>query len=264
MAYGDDASPKDRARVMFVISLMEKDAMAWAQRYVDTLSTTKPHAHLDHYSDFMEAMEKHFGDQDRKRRAEDKIEQLSQGSRPAADYIAEFSNLIAIAGWTEFAPKYRAFRRGVSPKVLDLLIYAPRPKTMEEAYENVMNADSRIREDEVERKHRNALHPSPSPHKPNKPNKGNPPPPPRPSNPTSTSTPSSSSPPPLPKNADPSAMEIDSTGKWKVKDSVKAQRMKDGLCLRCGGSGHVAKNCDKSGSVAVLEDSPEDSGKATA
>ena len=68
---------------------------------------------------------------------------------------------------------------------------------------------------------------------------------------------------------DPNAMEIDSMGRWKLKETVKQQRIRDGVCIRCGKKGHFARDCQgnsQAATVAVVEEAPatEEAGKEDA
>lgn len=279
-AHGTDLVPKHRSRVLFIISLLEGNAMTWAQPYIDSISAGTPHSHIDDYPAFLAAMVSHFGDDERAQRAVNKLMAMTQGSRPVTDYIADFSNQIQIAGWKEFKPVWTTFERGLSDYILDKTYTFPEPQTMEEAYDMVKRIDAaRLKREHQKKAFADA---SPSPKKDHKstPPRVTPPAP----RPTATSSPSTSSnkpqappppppsfaPPKLPAGADPNAMELDAiTGKYKLKKEFREQRMKDGLCLRCGDSGHIAKECRKSTAAVVEvdddeEDTPSLSGKANA
>jgi hypothetical protein len=72
-----------------------------------------------------------FGDSDRERAAETKMQSLCQGTRSVAIYAAEFQQLTCDLEWDDKAFINR-FQYGLKDDVKDLLINMPKVETLQE------------------------------------------------------------------------------------------------------------------------------------
>lgn len=252
--------------------------MVWAQPYVDSIRVQKLHPHFSDYPAFFKNLEVVYGDHNKAQKALEKLETIQQGKRPAADFIAEFRNLVATAGVSEFVTLYQKLRFATDSVVLDRMEYFDQPKDLEEAYVQITKADDRIREAARNARVFNRTHPtstntsSTSTKTPAKTTSETPRSTHTPAPPKNTSTPappkssSPPAPPPLPKGADPNAMEIDAiTGRWKLKQAEYQRRRDGNLCLHCAGHGHQRAECPvKSKTVAATSSAPTDDADSVA
>jgi hypothetical protein len=100
-----------------------------------------------------------FGDSDRKRVAETKMQSLCQGMRSATIYVTEFQQLTSDLEWNDKAFINR-FQYGLKDNVKDLLITMPKVETLQEFITQALTCDNRLFERHQQKKFgwRNANH----------------------------------------------------------------------------------------------------------
>jgi hypothetical protein len=161
-----------------------------------------------------------FADSDEKATASRELDKLKQGTRDFARYHADFVRLTTILECTEETKKL-ALERGLSSDMLAGLKYqdAPAEETLTQFEARLRRLDDRIRRDRVLNKPQSSqAAPRPS------------------SRPAAASTPSTAT------GTHSGPMDLSSARK-KLEPAERARRMAEGLCLYCGGTGHLAREC---------------------
>src|SRR5918997_1114206 len=130
--------PDGFTQVAFIGTLLSGNARSWF-----ALLLEKDSPILYNLEAFMERFIAAFGDSDRERVAERKIQNLRQGSRSAAIYAAEFQQLTCDLDWNDKAYMTR-FRYGLKDDVKNLLITMPRVDTLEELISQAIICDNRL------------------------------------------------------------------------------------------------------------------------
>ena len=201
--------PDGFTQVAFIGTLLSGNARSW---FAPLLEKDSPI--LYNLEAFMERLTAAFGDSDRERVAERKIQNLRQGSRSAAIYAAEFQQLTCDLDWNDKAYMTR-FRYGLRDDVKNLLITMPKVDTLEELISQAITCDNRLFELRQERRSswRNdgavtAYLRSPENH-----------------------------------STGPEPMQIDAVRFKTLTQEEKKRRMEEGLCLYCGEEGHKVGNC---------------------
>lgn len=82
--------------------------------------------------------------------AETKIFSIRQGTRSASDYAHEFKQVARILNWND-AALMSFFHWGLNLDVKELLLYFPKPCTLDEAIDQALKCDHRIFEREQDR-----------------------------------------------------------------------------------------------------------------
>jgi hypothetical protein len=203
--------PDGFTQVAFIGTLLSGNARSWLAPLLEKDSPI-----LYNLEAFLERFTAAFGDSDRERVAERKIQNLCQGTRSAAIYAAEFQQLTCDLDWNDKAYMTR-FRYGLKDDVKNLLITMPKVDTLEELISQAITCDNRLFELRQERRSswRNDGVFIP-----------------RPKSPENRST-------------RPEPMQIDAARFKTLTPEEKERRMENGLCLYCGEEGHKAGNCHK-------------------
>ena len=203
--------PDGFTQVAFIGTLLSGNARSW---FAPLLEKDSPI--LYNLEAFLERFTAAFGDSDRERVAERKIQNLRQGSRSAAIYAAEFQQLTCDLDWNDKAYMTR-FRYGLRDDVKNLLITMPKVDTLEELISQAIVCDNRLFELRQERRSswRNDGAFTACPRSPENHSTG------------------------------PEPMQIDTVRFKTLTSEEKKRRMEEGLCLYCGDGGHRAGNCPK-------------------
>ena len=203
--------PDGTTQVGFVGTLLSSTTLSWFAPLMERNSPL-----LNDLDAFLEALTATFGDSDRERVAETKIQTLRQGSRSAAIYAAEFQQLACDLDWNDKA-LMNHFRRGLNDNVKDLLLTMPRVNTLEEFITQAISCDNRLFERRQEQRfgwrgqHQNMV---------------------------ATSSKFSGN-----HSSGPEPMQIDTTRFKRLTQEEKDRRRREGLCLYCGKPGHKAPDC---------------------
>jgi hypothetical protein len=130
--------PDDSTQVAFIGSLLLENALSWFAPFLEknlpVLQNMAQHEAL-----FTTA----FGDSDRKRVAETKMQSLHQGIQFAAIYATEFQQLTCDFEWNNKAFINR-FRYGLKDDVKNLLITMPKVETLQEFIAQAITCDNRL------------------------------------------------------------------------------------------------------------------------
>ena len=170
---------------------------------------------------FLAKITRIFGDSDEQGSASRELEKLKQGSRDFSRYYADFARLAAILGIDDRAKRY-ALERGLSQEVIASLCHQDPPgdETFDAYVDHLKRMDERIRR-------LKALSSSSSSAKPQNPR-------PAPRTPASTAL-----------GTHPGPMALSANKGQKLPTDEGERRIRLGLCLYCGGTGHMANSCPK-------------------
>lgn len=201
----------DFTKVGLIGTLLSGSALAWFAPLMERNSPL-----LNNFDDFLKAFSATFGDGDRERVAETKIQSLQQGSRSAAIYASEFQQLTCDLDWNDKALINR-FRYGLKDDVKDLLLTMPKVDTLEDFITQSIACDNRLFERRQEQRlgwrgPRQSMLATSSKFIENRP-KG------------------------------PEPMQIDTTQFKRLTPEEKERRRREDLCLYCGKPGHKAQDC---------------------
>ena len=228
----------DRVKILYIGTLLEENALSWFRSLREAVPESASMISLE---SFLADLIATFGDPNVAATAQRRLRACSQGGRPANIYAAEFNLLAGDTGFNDEALR-EAYRRGLSPEIKDLLIFAEPPATLLELIALSIRIDNRVAERRAERRSSASvftrLGPIPSPTATA---------PPR----TQPITPASVHPAPSSMTQPASTsrpMEIDSIGRrGPLPESEKARRRRANLCMYCGQPGHIAVHCPELG-----------------
>lgn len=130
----------DEQKIAFVSSYLSGQALQWV-----TPLFTKNDLIVSNYPSFIDAFKKRFADPDEVRKAERKLENMTQGKRSAAAYAAEFQLEASKTLWDDASKKSR-FRAGLRDDVLDLILTIPKNQleTFQDFVDQAISCDDRL------------------------------------------------------------------------------------------------------------------------
>jgi hypothetical protein len=213
----------DSSKIGTFGTLLEGRALSWFMPFLESGSYQSTS-----WKDFLSDAVRTFDDPCRVLSAESRLQNLVQ-SDSVADYIGDFSALAAEVHWNE-STLISHFRRGLSPSVLDMMVAHDIPGTLQGVFNLASRIDTRLWEAKQIKKLRHV--PSFRAHQVL-------------GSPTPNRSVHDRTPRPIPSvHSTPSdAMEIDSVRKGPLTKGERDRRMKLGLCLYCGNSGHRISDC---------------------
>jgi hypothetical protein len=224
----NDLFPDEQKKLAYTIGRLEGSAFNHLLPYVHATGVN-----LENTEALVEVLETAFGDPDRVGSAERALENLRQGNRDFATYYAEFSRLIADVNWNSGPAIRHALRRGLSLELRQELVHHDLPDSLNEFVRLCQKLDNRLRAFEAEHRSRSFSRPPPR----HAPIPGR--------TPAPVLPPAAIRAPPLnaaPNPFSPAPMDI-SSSRRKLTPEERSRRIAEGLCLYCGGAGHIAALC---------------------
>jgi Retrotransposon gag protein/Zinc knuckle len=197
------------------------------------------------YDAFCEELKTNFGPSDPVGDAESKLRTLTMKSdQRIAKYVVNFNRLATQVLWGENALRYQ-FYTGLPDRIKDQIANVGKPATLADLRNLAQNIDHRYweRKSEVSREAKPATS---NPH--NKPSSSSS------SSSWRSNTKSGSSSASTPKASSSSSKKPDIShllSEGKLTDSERQRRIKENLCMYCGASGHMAKDCRKRNAAAA-------------
>lgn len=226
-----DRYSTDVAKVGLIGTLLSGTALAW---FAPLLEKGSPLLH--DFGEFEREFKECFDDTDSLRTAVTKIRKLTQGSKPASTYAAEFCQLACDIPWDD-AALMEQFRWGLRNDVKDLLLTMEDPRSLSEAISQAIRCDNQLFERRAERRLQGFQS-------------------------------SSSMSPVLPNQhqaqTGPEPMQIDAFQcRGPLTEEEKQRRRRANLCLYCGNPGHQAMGCPNKrnrlqaqGTIAIQDEEP--------
>jgi hypothetical protein len=168
-------------------------------------------------------LENAFGDPDRVRTAERNLQNLRQKNRNFSDYLADFPRYAAEVSWND-AAKRTSLYEGLSSELKDALVTMETPDALDQYIVLLKRVDNKIRARAAERKGTSSTW--------------------RNTTQTTTPTPKPAPPPATTTASGTQAGPMDlSAGRRRLSPAQREDRIRRGLCLYCGGAGHMARQC---------------------
>jgi len=222
----------EQARLRYVVGRLEGAALNQVISFVtsDGVNFANTEALITHLNAC-------FDDPDRTGTAVRKLQAIRQGTREFSSYFAEFQQYALQLNWNSDAIR-AALKNGLAPVLDAALITVDEPEDYNSYISLLTKVDSRMRA----AKQKTALKaPAPKPH-----NSGS-----RPAAQTGSSSTSAGriSSHPTSSNSGnygPAPMDL-SANRKKLTPEERNRRITEGLCLYCGGAGHIAGVCPNKG-----------------
>lgn len=225
--------PNDAAKITFAASYLRGRAFSWFEPYLlqpESLVTTN-------WQTFTTELVNHLGDPDRLGTITRELQTLRQTSS-ASDYSSRFYQLSSHLSWNDDALRDQ-FYTGLKATVKDALAMTSADyTTLKELSDVAIKIDNRLYQRKLESKDTRSPPAAPT----------------RAS--TTFSRPSGNN-----VSPGPAPMDLDGTKSKKFKpltQEERARRIRENLCIYCGGSGHRVLNCPLKGqriNAAISQDS---------
>ena len=207
----------DALKIGFLGGLLSGSALKWFSPLLEKESPL-----LENRRQFMAEFEAIFGDTDGIRTATTKLRALKQGNHSAATYASEFCQIATALDWNDAALADQ-FRDGLRSEVKDMMIGFPDPQELNDAITLAVRCDNRLFEHRQER--------------------------------WAESVPAAvlpSIPPPRINAGGVEPMQLDAVRFRQLSAAEKERHRANNLCLYCGLSGHIVRNCPNRFRVASM------------
>jgi len=202
----------EQTKLRLAVNYLRGDAADQVRSYV-----RNGRVNLPNLAALITILENAFSNPNRVAEAESKLSTIQQGARDFPSYYAEFQRYASEVTWDEQS-KLAALKRGLAFRLnQDMIPVCPKPATLTEFVDLSNDMDTARRQIQKES-------PRPGP---------------------SSTAPQSTAPPPQVTTAtgsSPSPMDL-STNRRRITPEEKARRMAEGRCYRCGGLGHIVRDC---------------------
>lgn len=252
------AFPNDAAKVNYALSYLKGTALDWFEPAI-THNAIDPW--MTDWDEFVFQLESNFGPADPVGDAEEGLDNLRmRDGHKVAKYNVDFNKLAAITKWGD-APLRHAYYKGLPDRIKDSLVHVKKPRTLQELRAAAQLIDIRYWERRNEKSRDNSK-PDKSDKSDNsanknsdnrnnkKPNNNN-------NNNNGNKGNNNLKPGPNQKNNSNSGNKktsdlADKLGKdGKLTKEERQRRFDNNLCMFCGRSGHIAKECSKASSSAA-------------
>jgi retrotransposon gag protein/zinc knuckle protein len=242
---GNSAYSDDSNKVNLALSYLRGTALEYFEPTI--LDSDEVPDWMDDWSAFIRTLRTQFGPIDPTADAEDGIDNLKMAdNHHILRYNVDFNRFAVRTGWDEAVLRHRYYS-GLAERIKDIMGQQGKPPTLEAMKALAHSIDARHWE-RLREKSRQGRLKAETPDKPDKP--------PKTDNKTTPPTPGSSNKgnkggKPGKPAASGSAPLSDKLGKdGKLTPQERQRRFDNNLCLFCGGTGHTARECPKSGSSA--------------
>ena len=265
------AFPKDEAKVNYALSYLKGTALEWFEPSI-TDGYNEPW--MDDWDAFVQELRVNFGPADPTADAEEGLDSLRMSDKMhIAKYNVEFNKLAALVAWGD-APLRHAYYKGLPDRIKDALVNVPKAKSLQElrvasqqvdirywerrSEKNRNQSDGNNRSDHYDRhgktdksadksdSHRTSDHRDKKSHNGFKKSS-------HAGNTSHSGSGNGSGSSGRPSGSQQKAPDLsDKLGKdGKLTSQERQQRFDNNLCMFCGRSGHVAKECPKSSSSSA-------------
>ncbi|MBW0492074.1 hypothetical protein O181_031789 [Austropuccinia psidii MF-1] len=221
---------QDRKKVLYSTSFLIGRAAKWIEPYLSNLTNQDPNYLLNSWKSFESQPFTLFGDPNEVRKAEAELDSLrmKEGGHVSL-YIADFRSLVSrIGDWGERALIHH-FRKGFPSSILDQLASHPsRIDSLQDLMDITLELDTRYHERQNEKSHHQEKKPEASKSSS--------------SHPQNSSSSSHKKKKNFQKRDKPHSSLLNKD--FKLMNSEKERRIKEGLCTYCGGK-HSLESCIK-------------------
>ncbi len=149
LAGNPELFPNDTVKMQYAFSLFRKDALTWAEPYIQR----KAGYELDDFDEFENAVETAFGDPNPKATAEQKLRELRQGNKEVATYLTEFNSIIAHLNINNESIVTH-FRFRLNDRIKERLIRQTVPDNFADFARHINTLDNELRAFEMEKKYK--------------------------------------------------------------------------------------------------------------